>query len=90
MAQFDVLLRQGLVDANLAQYERILQQIETETPDFSPQYRRKRMRLLAVFCPVGGTRWCYCHTPEHSGGKGPALSGAGNSCSGGNCVPPGE
>ena len=87
MAQFDVLLRQGLVDANLAQYERILQQIETETPDFSPQYRRKRMRLLAVFCP---RRWCYRHTPEHSGGKEPALSGAGNSCSGGNCVPPGE
>ncbi len=48
MTQFDALLRQGLMDANLAQYERILQQIETETPDFSPQYRRKRMRLLAA------------------------------------------
>lgn len=47
MTQFDALLRQGLMDANLAQYECILKQIETETPDFSPQYRRERMRLLA-------------------------------------------
>lgn len=62
MAQFDVLLRQGLVDANLAQYERILQQIETEPPDFSPQYRRKRMRLLAVFCP---RRWNTMVLPSH-------------------------
>ncbi len=48
MTQFDALLRQGLMDANLAQYDRILQQIETETPDFSPRYRRERMRLLAA------------------------------------------
>lgn len=50
MTQFDALLRQGLMDANLAQYERILKQIETETPDFSPQYRRERMRFLAAPC----------------------------------------
>lgn len=48
MTRFDVLLRQGLMDANLAQYERVLQQVEAEEPDFSPQYRRERMRLLAA------------------------------------------
>lgn len=47
MTQFDALLRQGLMDANLAQYERVLQQSETEEPEFSPQYLRERMRLLA-------------------------------------------
>lgn len=48
MEQFDALLRQGLMDANLAQYARVLRQIEAEEPDFSPQYRRERMRLLAA------------------------------------------
>lgn len=47
MTQFDALLRQGLMDANLAQYERVLQQVETEEPEFSPQYLRERMRFLA-------------------------------------------
>ena len=47
MTRFDALLRQGLMDANLAQYERVLQQAETEDPEFSPQYLRARMRLLA-------------------------------------------
>ena len=47
MTQFDALLRQGLMDANLAQYESIFQQIETNPPDFSPQYHRERMRFLA-------------------------------------------
>lgn len=47
MTQFDALLRQALMDANLAQYQRILQQVETEAPDFSPQYHRERMRFLA-------------------------------------------
>lgn len=47
MTQFDSLLRRALMDANLAQYARVLRQIETETPDFSPQYRRERARLLA-------------------------------------------
>lgn len=48
MTQFDAFLRQGLMDANLAQYERVLQQIDATEPEFSPQYCRERMRLLAA------------------------------------------
>lgn len=47
MTQFDTLLRQGLMDANLAQYGRVLRQAEAGEPDFSPRYLRERMRLLA-------------------------------------------
>ena len=47
MRQFDALLRQGLMDANLAQYESVLERADTREPDFSPRYRRERMRLLA-------------------------------------------
>jgi len=35
------------MDANLAQYERVLQNADTAQPDFSPSYLRERMRLLA-------------------------------------------
>lgn len=45
MRQFDALLRRGLMDANLAQYERVLQQSGPVDP--SPAYRRERTRLLA-------------------------------------------
>lgn len=48
MRQFDNLLRQGLMDANLAQYERVLRQAEAGAPDFTSQYRRERIRLLAA------------------------------------------
>ena len=48
MTQFDILLRQGLMDANLEQYGRVLQSAETREPDFSPRYLRERMRLLAA------------------------------------------
>lgn len=47
MRQFDALLRQGLMDANLAQYESVLERAEAREPDFSPRYLRERMRLLA-------------------------------------------
>ncbi|MEY8262208.1 DUF4179 domain-containing protein [Oscillospiraceae bacterium 50-60] len=47
MRQFDVLLRQGLMDANLAQYESVLERADAREPDFSPRYLRERMRLLA-------------------------------------------
>ncbi|MCI9511088.1 MAG: DUF4179 domain-containing protein [Oscillibacter sp.] len=47
MRQFDVLLRQGLMDANLAQYESVLERADSREPDFSPRYLRQRMRLLA-------------------------------------------
>ncbi|MCI9554029.1 MAG: hypothetical protein HFG06_02025 [Oscillibacter sp.] len=47
MRQFDHLLRQGLMDANLAQYESVLRQTGEE-PDFSPRYRRARLRLLSA------------------------------------------
>lgn len=47
MTRFDILLRQGLMDANLEQYGRVLQNAEAREPDFSPRYLRERMRLLA-------------------------------------------
>lgn len=47
MRQFDEFLRQGLMGANLAQYEGVLRGLPDWEPDFSPQYRRERMRLLA-------------------------------------------
>lgn len=47
MTQFDILLRQALMDANLAQYRRALQSVEAKEPDFSPVYLRERMRVLA-------------------------------------------
>ena len=48
MTQFDRLLRQGLMDANLEQYGRVLRNAEDSEPDFSPRYLRERMRLLAA------------------------------------------
>ena len=47
MTRFDILLRQGLMDANLAQYQPVLQSADASEPDFSPGYLRERMRLLA-------------------------------------------
>lgn len=47
MRQFDALLRQGLMEANLAQYENVLERADDREADFSPKYRRERMRLLA-------------------------------------------
>ena len=47
MTRFESSLRRGLMDANLAQYERVLQDADAAQPDFSPAYLRERMRLLA-------------------------------------------
>lgn len=47
MRQFDEMLRRGLMEANLAQYEAVLEKLPEWEPDFSPRYRRERMRLLA-------------------------------------------
>ena len=47
MTRFESSLRRGLMDANLAQYERVLQDADAAQPDFSPSYLRERMRLLA-------------------------------------------
>lgn len=47
MRQFDEMLRRGLMEANLAQYEAVLERLPEWEPDFSPSYRRERMRLLA-------------------------------------------
>ena len=47
MTRFDQLLRRGLMDANLAQYEKVLQKADSWEPDFSSAYLRERMRLLA-------------------------------------------
>ncbi|WP_297982649.1 DUF4179 domain-containing protein [uncultured Oscillibacter sp.] len=48
MTQFDNILRQGLMDANLEQYGRVLRSVEAKEPDFSPRYLRERMRLLSA------------------------------------------
>lgn len=45
MTQFESSLRRGLMDANLAQYERALR--NAEAAGFSPAYLRERTRLLA-------------------------------------------
>lgn len=47
MRQFDELLRRGLMEANLDQYETVLSRVPGWEPDFSPRYLRERMRLLA-------------------------------------------
>lgn len=47
MRQFEEILRRGLMEANLAQYETVLGRLPDWEPDFSPKYRRERMRLLA-------------------------------------------
>ena len=47
MTQFDIQLRRALMDANLEQYGSVLEKAEAREPDFSPQYRRERTRLLA-------------------------------------------
>lgn len=47
MRQFDEMLRRGLMEANLAQYETVLEKLPEWEPDFSPRYRRERTRLLA-------------------------------------------
>ena len=47
MTRFDQLLRRGLMDANLTQYEKVLQDADSIEPDFSPAYLRERMRMLA-------------------------------------------
>ena len=36
MTRFDEMLRRGLMDANLAQYETVLQHANDMQPDFSP------------------------------------------------------
>lgn len=52
MKRFDAFLRRGLMDANLAQFERDLRQ--ADRVEFSPRYLRERARLLAD--PWGWTR----------------------------------
>lgn len=47
MTRFDILLRRALMDANLAQYESVLEKADAGEPAFSPGYRREQMRLLA-------------------------------------------
>ncbi len=47
MTQFDILLRQGLMDANLTEYQKVFQRVEAGEPAFSPAYLRERRRALA-------------------------------------------
>ncbi len=46
MTRFDEMLRRGLMDANLAQYETVLRHANDMQPDFSPYYLRERTRML--------------------------------------------
>lgn len=43
---FDALLPRALMDANLLQFRQTLEQAETREVDFSPRYRRSRLRLM--------------------------------------------
>lgn len=43
---FDALLPRALMDANLLQFQGVLEQAETLEPAFSPRYRRSRLRLM--------------------------------------------
>ena len=54
MTPFDSDLRRGLMDANLAQYERLLKTANSAEMDFSPSYLRERTRMLAD--PFGWAR----------------------------------
>ena len=47
MTRFEDCLRRGMMDANVAQYGRVIQRMEARELDVSPQYRRERTRLLA-------------------------------------------
>lgn len=47
MTPFEEYLRRGMMDANVAQYRRVIQKMETQELDASPRYYRERMRLLA-------------------------------------------
>lgn len=59
MMQFDQLLPQALMDANLAELESIFQQTEDVEVNFSPRYLQERMKLLA-----DPWKWIECR--EHS------------------------
>lgn len=43
---FETLLPRALMDANLLQFRQTLEQAEDWDPDFSPRYRRSRLRLM--------------------------------------------
>lgn len=47
MTPFEEYLRRGMMDANVAQYGRVIQRMESRELDASPRYYRERMRLLA-------------------------------------------
>lgn len=47
MTPFEDYLRRGMMDANVAQYGRVIQRMESQELDASPRYYRERMRLLA-------------------------------------------
>lgn len=47
MTPFEDYLRRGMMDANVAQYGRVIQRMESRELDASPRYYRERMRLLA-------------------------------------------
>ena len=47
MTPFEDCLRRGMMDANVAQYGRVIQKMEARELDASPRYYRERMRLLA-------------------------------------------
>lgn len=48
MSNFESTLRQALMDANLLQFEAVLNGADAMEPDFSPKYCRERMRMLTI------------------------------------------
>lgn len=47
MTPFEEYLRRGMMDANVAQYGRVIHRMEARELDATPKYYRERMRLLA-------------------------------------------
>ena len=47
MTRFEDCLRRGMMDANVAQYGRVIQRMEAQELDASPKYYRERSELLA-------------------------------------------
>lgn len=72
MTQFDILLRQALMDANLAQYSDALRRAEEREPDFSPRYLQERMRLLSD--PWSWEKRQNCSAPRRRIPRGVAVA----------------
>ena len=96
MRQFDEMLRRGLMEANLAQYETVLEKLPDWEIDFSPKYRRERMRLLELG-EAAGAAHVETGSPDRGlrgtgvhGGPGGADGGESHGAGGGDEMVPGD